>query len=112
MVITLPLTSHTAHWIGAFGELLNFVGALVLAADLFLRQKKDSEAKVLDPLGEWGRKHGLSATYKNVSVSDLDFTPKVLDRWTRQLGYWGIGLLAVGFLLLVGYHLFYIYNGE
>ena len=91
---------------------MNFAGALVLAADLFLRQKKEAEAKLLDPLGAWGRKHGLSATHKNVPVSDLDFTAKVLDRWTRRLGYWGIGLLAVGFLFLLGYHLFYIYNGE
>jgi hypothetical protein len=100
MVITLPRTSHAAHWIGAIGELLNFAGALVLAADLFLRQKKDSETKLLDPLGEWGRKHGLSATHQNVPVSDPDFTEKVLDHWTRRLGYWGIGLLAVGFLSL------------
>jgi hypothetical protein len=112
MVITLPLTSHAAHCIGAIGELLNFAGALVLAADLFLRQKKDAEAKLLDPLGEWGRKHGVSATHNNISVCDPDFTEKVLDRSTRQLGFLGIGLLAVGFLSLVGYHLIYIYHGE
>jgi len=111
-VIAVPLTSHDAHCIGAIGELLNFAGALVLAADLFLRQKKEAEAKLLDPLAEWGRKHGLSATHKSIPVSDPDFTAKVLDRWTRRLGLIGIGLLAIGFLLLVGYHLFYIYNGE
>ena len=112
MGIVLLLNSHAAHWIGAFGELLNFAGALVLAADLFLRYKKESEAKALDPLGEWGRKHGLSATHKNVCVSDPDFTAKVLDRWTRRLGYWGIGLLAAGFLSLAGYHMIYIFSGE
>jgi hypothetical protein len=75
----LPLTSHAAHCIGAIGELLNFACALVLAADLFL-PKKEAEAKLLDPLGEWGRKHGLFATHRNVPVSDLDFTAKVLER--------------------------------
>ena len=104
--------SYAAHWIGVIGELLNFAGAVVLAADLFLRQKKESEAKLLDPLGEWGRKHGLTAIHHDVSVSDADFTAKVLDRWTRRLGYWGIGLLALGFLALVGYHLAYILSGE
>ena len=49
LVIALPLTSHAAHCIGAIGELLNFAGALVLAADLFLRQKKEAEARTLDP---------------------------------------------------------------
>jgi hypothetical protein len=108
----MPLTSHYAHCVGAIGELLNFAGAVVLAADLFLRQKKEAEAKLLDHLGEWGTKHGLSATHKNVPVSDLEFTAKVLDRWTRRLGYIGIGLMATGFLCLVGDHLFYIYHGE
>jgi hypothetical protein len=108
----MPLLSHYAHCVGAIGELLNFAGAVVLAADLFLRQKKEAEAKFLDPLGEWGRQHGLSATHNNVPVSDPEFTAKVLDRWTRRLGYIGIGLMALGFLCLVGYHVFYIYNGE
>jgi hypothetical protein len=108
----MPLTSHDAHCVGAIGELLNFAAAVVLAADLFLRQKKEAEARLLDPLGEWGRRHGLSATHKNVPINDLDFTAKVLDRWTRRLGYIGIGLMAVGFLCLVCYHLFYIFNGE
>src|SRR5882724_10352936 len=80
-----------AHWIRVTGELLNFAGAVVLAADLFLRQKRNPEAKFLDPFGEWGRKQGLTAIHHDVSVSDVDFTVKVLDRGARRLGYWGIG---------------------
>jgi hypothetical protein len=52
----MPLTPHDAHRIGAIGELLNFAGAVVLAADLFLRQRKENEAKLLDPLGAWTKK--------------------------------------------------------
>jgi hypothetical protein len=100
----MPLTPHDAHRLGAIGELLNFAGAIVLAADLFLRQKKEAEAKLLDPLGAWGRRNRLSATHKNVPVGDPDFTARVLDRWTKRLGYVGIALLAIGFLCLFSYH--------
>lgn len=95
-----------------WSEALNFVGALVLARDLFLRQKEASEVKRLNRLGQWGRKHGLAAEYENVSVGDPDFTEKVLGRRASRLGYWGIGILALGFLSLVGYHLVAIYFGE
>jgi hypothetical protein len=46
---------------------------LILAGDLLFRQKRDAEAKLLDPLGEWGRKHGLTAVHKNVEIRDLDY---------------------------------------
>lgn len=105
----LSQPSHVAHWIGAIGELLNFIGALILAGDLLFRQKRDSEAKLLGPLGDWGRKHGLTATYRNVEISDLDFAAKVQNRWSRRLGLLGIGVMALGFLSLVGYHLVSIY---
>lgn len=52
-------------------SVLNFIGCV-------------KEAKLLDPLGEWGRKHGLTATHNDVFVSDADFTAKVLDGWTRR----------------------------
>ncbi len=108
----MPLTPHDAHRLGAIGELLNFVGALVLAADLFLRQRKENEAKLLDPLGAWGRRNRLSATHNNVPVSDPDFTARVLDGWSKRLGYVGIALLAAGFLCLFGYHLIYLFYAE
>jgi hypothetical protein len=104
--------SHAAHWIGVAGELLNFAGALVLAADLFLRRNEHSEAKRLEPLGEWGRKHGLSAKYKTVPVSAADFAEKVQGHRTGLLGFWGVLFIALGFLSLVGYHLVAIYMGD
>ena len=67
------MSEHLAHWIGTTGELLNFIGALVLAMDLFLRPKEASEAKQLSTMGEWGRKHGLSAEYESVSVGEAEF---------------------------------------
>ena len=104
--------SHFAHWIGTIGELLNFTGALVLALDLFFRQGEHAEARDLNRLAKWGRSHGISATYKKVSVADLEFTEKVQGRRASLLGYWGIGFLALGFLSLMGYHLVAIYQGE
>jgi len=103
---------HAAHWIGTAGELLNFVGALVLVRDLFLRRKEASEVKRLNRIAEWGRKHRLSAEYEHVSVGDPDFTDKVLGRRASLLGYWGIGCMALGFLSLLGYHLVAIFYGE
>jgi len=106
------MPAHLAHWIGTIGELLNFIGALVLARDLFLRRKEASEIKRLDRIGQWGRKHGLTAEYERVSVGDPDFTNKVLGRRASLLGYWGIGFMALGFLALVASHLIAIYRGE
>ncbi len=84
----------------------------MLARDLFLRRRESSEIKRLDLIGQWGRKHGLSAEYQNVSIGDPDFTTKVRGRRTSLLAYWGIGFLALGFLSLAGYHLVAIYYGE
>lgn len=106
------MPAHLAHWIGTLGELLNFIGALILARDLFLRRKEASETKRLNRLGQWGRKHNLSAVYEHVSVGDPDFTDKVRGRRASRLGYWGIGFMALGFLSLVAYHLIAIYHGE
>ena len=108
----MPEHSHLAHWIGTAGELLNFVGALVLAMDLFLRRKEPAEAKQLKTTGEWGKKHRLSAQYESVSVGEAGFADKVKGRRASVLGYWGIGFLALGFLSLVAYHLVAIFYGE
>ena len=81
-------------------------------ARLFLRRKEASEIKRLDRLGQWGRKHGLSAEYEHVSVGDPEFTDKVRGRRAIRLGYWGIGFMALGFLSLAAYHLIAIYHGE
>jgi hypothetical protein len=108
----MPSHSHIAHWIGTIGELLNFIGALVLARDLFLRRRESAEIERLDLIGQWGRKHGLSAEYKNISIGAPDFTERVRGRRASLLGYWGMGFLALGFLSLVSYHLVAIYHGE
>ncbi len=103
---------HPAHWIGAFGELLNFTGAVVMAADLFLRQKEQERARRLRLLGAWGKKHDLPAKRKGVAVNADDFVEKVLSRRASRLGYLGVGLLALGFVLLLAYHLIAIFLGE
>lgn len=108
----MPIPDHFAHWVGVAGELLNFAGAVVMARDLFVREKEQAEARRLRRLGAWGKKYGLGAVRKGVPVNADDFAEKVLGRRASRLGYWGVGLLGFGFLLLLAYHLVAIYHGE
>ncbi|HMD49334.1 MAG TPA: hypothetical protein VKG79_09560 [Bryobacteraceae bacterium] len=108
----MPIPDHFAHWVGVAGELLNFAGAVVMARDLFVREKEQAEARRLRRLGAWGKKHGLGAVRKGVPVNADDFAEKVLGRRASRLAYWGVGLLGLGFLFLLAYHLIAIYHGE
>jgi hypothetical protein len=110
----MEATSHAylGHLIAAIGEALNFIGALVLALDLLRRGRESTLTKKLARMGDWGRRHRLSATYRAIPVSDLEFEERVLARGAAQLAYLGLGLLAFGFLLLVGHHLLAILWGE
>jgi len=108
----MQIPDHIAHWVGVAGELLNFVGAVVMARDLFVREKEQAEVRRLRRLGTWGKKFGLGAFRKGVPVNADDFADKVLGRRATRLGYWGIGLLGLGFMFLLAYHLIGIYHGE
>jgi hypothetical protein len=105
----MPAASHLPHIIGTIGELLNFTGALVLARDLFVRQREHKEAKRLRARHEWGRAHSISAKFQGVPINDPDFVEKVQGQRTSRLGYIGVGFMAAGFLCLAGYHVFSIY---
>jgi hypothetical protein len=100
----MPLHPHLGHWIGVAGETLNFFGAVVLGLDLFFNREK------LTRLGEWGRKYNVPGSSKGVAIKDPKFAEKVKALRAAHLGYWGTGLLALGFLLLVSHHLIAIYS--
>lgn len=93
------------HLLGIAGEVLNLAGAVCLAYDMVLRQSERAHGEELEGLGEFARKHGLIGfQYKGVDTSLLDFPQKVIDQRAAFFGYWGVALLAMGFMLLVGYH--------
>ena len=104
--------AYLGHLIGAIGEALNFIGALVLALDLLRRGREATRRKKLARMGDWGRRHHLSAAYRTIPVNDPEFEERVLARGAVQLSYVGLGFLAFGFLLLVGHHLLAILWGE
>lgn len=93
------------HVFGLFGEFLNFLGAVVLACDVFMRQKEHILKEDLDRLASLEKSNNLnSTTYKGFFLSSDDFSQKVLHRRSALTAYCGIALLAFGFLLLVAYH--------
>jgi|SRR5579863_6645735 len=97
--------SILAHWIGAIGEVLNFVGALIMALDIFLRRQDRERAQKLANLSSFSERSGLkSAIYKGFPASSADLSFLVLQRHATRLAYWGVGCFACGFSLLVLYH--------
>ena len=94
-----------SHWLGIGGELLNFLGALVLALDIFLRSRERRREKSLSKIGDFARKNSLDrTTYKGSMVSGADFPQDVIDNRATAIAYIGTALLATGFLLLIAHH--------
>jgi hypothetical protein len=93
------------HLIGIIGELFNFFGAVALAFDILLRQPERVRGRRLTELRDFVVRTGLEGVlYKKFTVASPDFVENILDRKAAVCGYIGVGLLAVGFLLLVVYH--------
>lgn len=93
------------HLIGIVGESLNFLGAGALACDILLRSPEHARRKRLGALHDFATRTGLErVTYQGIPVILQDFAEKVLDRRAARFGFLGVGLLALGFLLLVIYH--------
>lgn len=98
--------SHLAHEIGLAGEALNFIGAVVLALDLFQRPVERRNLQDLQQLGGFGREFGLERTrYGGVVISSDDFHDIISDRRTLRLAWFGATLMALGCLCLALYHL-------
>jgi hypothetical protein len=94
-----------AHSLGIAGEFLNFVGAILLGVDLFLRgqfRKRGSQLSRLHDFAVRNRLH--SVRYMNTMVALPDFRELIDEQRARQYGFAGASLLVGGFALLVCYH--------
>jgi len=96
-----------AHCLGIVGEGLNFLGAIILALEIILRPlelDRDLEEQLTEA-SSFALEHRLeSSKYKGQKIASPGFPRAILDRRAAKLGLLGTGLLAVGFLCLVGYH--------
>jgi hypothetical protein len=97
--------SHFAHEIGLVGETMNFIGAVVLAMDLFQRPRERRNLRSLQQLRDFGQKFALKSTrYGGIGICSDDFHDVVSDRRTLALAWVGAGMMALGFLCLILYH--------
>jgi hypothetical protein len=102
-----------AHWIGFAGEVVNFVGASVLALDLILRRHEFGELKEFRRLKSFVEEHGIEhAEFRKVPLRDPDFTSLLIARRASRLGLLGVAFLGLGFCLLGSYHLIEIWHGS
>jgi hypothetical protein len=98
--------SEWAHWIGLFGEALNLAGAIVLARDIFNRQREhDRRQRRSKMSADFRERNAKSIYYKGVTVAAPDFAERVAQVYAMKLAYWGLGLLIAGFSCLAAYHL-------
>jgi hypothetical protein len=107
------MSPNVPHWVGVIGEGFNFAGATVLAIDLLFRRRERLLRQSWVNMHAWALRNRItSAVYKGIPIVDPDFGEKVAARRATLLGIIGTALLALGFLLLAGYHLLEIYGVE
>ena len=99
-----------AHGIGLAGEGLNFVGAVVVAGDLFDRSRERRRADNRRIINSLGVSANLTRTaYRNVDIASAGFVNSISDRAATRLGIIGMAIMALGFLCLASYHLIEIF---
>jgi hypothetical protein len=102
---TLIMGSIQAHWVGLAGEALNFVGAFILALDILRRSKDRKHRESLQYLREFGLEFSLVTTrYKRIGICSDHFEEIIAEQYAATLGAFGVGIMALGFLCLVAYH--------
>lgn len=98
-------SSNSSHWFGLIGECFNFVGALILTLDVFLRGRERRRERKLAHIAAIAREDQLNrTTYEGTRVSSADFPHTVLDRRATLIAYLGSVCLAIGFSLLIVHH--------
>jgi hypothetical protein len=81
------------------------MGALIMALDIFLREKEHQLEKKLERISAIARANGFkSAIYRGRNVAEKEFVRKVLHRRAVQIAYCGAAFLIVGFLCLSFHH--------
>jgi hypothetical protein len=87
------------------GEALNFIGALVMALDIFFRRAEESREVNLSRLTSLAKAKGITSTvYKQKNVASDEFARSVVRSRSLWIAYGGVFLLAAGFLCLAIYH--------
>jgi len=93
------------HYLGLAGELLNFVGAGVLALEMRQRHHLRRQESELDAFHSFGTRHALRfVQVEGIPLTQSDFRNAVIDGRTLRIWYGGMFCLIGGFLLLVTYH--------
>jgi hypothetical protein len=95
-----------AHCLGLTGELLNFIGALIIAMDLFGRGSEEERRKSYEMASKSHRELDSNAVSRegHYEVAATGFVNDYLSYMQRRLAWWGTGFMLSGFLLLAGYH--------
>jgi hypothetical protein len=94
-----------SHTLAMIGELLNFLGALTMALDIFLRGREREREEKLRRIAEIGRQYNLTRTiYRGSRITSSNFVYSILDRRATVIAYIGAALFASGFLLLLIHH--------
>jgi hypothetical protein len=94
-----------AHILGIAGELLNLIGAILLAIELFMRRAQREEDTKNARLHEIAVRSGLKTTAVNgIPVADPAFKELMAEQRAKNLGFTGAAFLICGFGFLVAYH--------
>lgn len=92
------------HVLGIVGELLNFIGGLILAWDILSRQRQRARRAKLLALNEFATRYELSGNYRGLPAASDDLGERIVEEQVTFWGWVGVGFLLLGFALLVGYH--------
>jgi hypothetical protein len=94
-----------SHILGIIGELLNLIGAILLAIELFMKRSYREEDMKNSLLHDLAVESGLDSTYiGGIRIADPGFQERMAEQRAKNLGFAGAVFLTVGFGFLVAYH--------
>jgi hypothetical protein len=96
------LDATTARWLGAAGDLLNLMGAVVLARDALMKYRDDTHLKNLKVTKSVIK---LPFQYKKKRVVAAEDADRVFSVFTVWRAAWGCALLVAGFGIQLGVRL-------
>jgi hypothetical protein len=85
-----------SRWLGALGDFLNVLGAVVLARDALLKDKDDLRLKALKVSSTVIK---LPMSYKKRVVANVEDAERVFSVFTVWRALWGCVLLFLGFCI-------------
>jgi hypothetical protein len=88
------MDATTARWLGATGDALNLIGAVVLARDALMKYRDDVH---LNNLKVTKRLIKLPVLYKKKKVEGSEDPNRIFSLFTVWRAAWACALLAFGF---------------